>query len=121
MIANLWQDKIIASRSPPVSIPGVLNPLTTATLVSTEWLARHLDDPHVRVLDVSGHLDDDKINLAHDDYLAAHIPGAVWCVAAAALGRNTGSGGTSTICSPGMRRASRLVASTVSWGQRDIK
>ena len=46
--------------------------------MSTDWLAEHLDDPDVRVLDVSGHLDADRRNLARDDYLAAHVPGAVW-------------------------------------------
>jgi thiosulfate/3-mercaptopyruvate sulfurtransferase len=47
-------------------------------LVSTDWLAEHLHDPDVRVLDVSGHLDADRRNLARDDYLAEHIPGAIW-------------------------------------------
>lgn len=47
-------------------------------LVSTEWLAEHLDDADVRVLDVSGYHDDAGANMAHDHYLDAHIPGAVW-------------------------------------------
>lgn len=47
-------------------------------VVSTTWLAERLDDPAVRILDVSGHLDADRNNLAHGDYLDAHIPGAVW-------------------------------------------
>lgn len=47
-------------------------------LVSTGWLADHLDDDDVRVLDVSGHLDEQGRNQAHDDYLAEHLPGAVW-------------------------------------------
>jgi thiosulfate/3-mercaptopyruvate sulfurtransferase len=42
-------------------------------LVSTDWLAARLDDPNVRVLDCRYAFDHD----AHDDYLAAHIPGAV--------------------------------------------
>ena len=46
--------------------------------VSTAWLAAHLDDPMVRIIDVRAHLDDDRRNLAHDDYVAEHIPGAVW-------------------------------------------
>lgn len=47
-------------------------------LVTTEWLAAHLDDPTVRVLDVTGVLDGERNNVAHDRYLAEHIPGAVW-------------------------------------------
>lgn len=47
-------------------------------LVSTEWLAERLGDPHVRVLDVSGFHDDSGANAAHGDYLAGHVPGAVW-------------------------------------------
>lgn len=58
----------------------------TDSLVTTDWLAEHLDDPKVRVLDVSGHLDEERRNLAHDDYLAAHIPGAVWFDVASAHG-----------------------------------
>jgi len=47
-------------------------------LVTTEWLAAHLDDDGVRILDVSGFLDDAGANQAHDAYLAEHVPGAVW-------------------------------------------
>ena len=47
-------------------------------LVTTEWLAEHLDDDGVRVLDVSGFLDEAGVNRAHDEYLAEHIPGSVW-------------------------------------------
>ena len=47
-------------------------------LVTTDWLAAHLDDPHVRVLDVSGALDADRVNEARESYLAEHLPGAVW-------------------------------------------
>lgn len=55
-------------------------------LVTTEWLNRHLDDPDVRVLDVTGFLDADRRNLAHDVYLDTHIPGAVWFDVASAHG-----------------------------------
>ena len=45
------------------------------TLVSTEWLAAHLDDPDLRVLDASWYLPamnrDPKA-----EYDAGHIPGA---------------------------------------------
>lgn len=47
-------------------------------LVSTDWLSERLTDEDVRVLDVSGFLDDAGANGAHDDYVAEHIPGAVW-------------------------------------------
>ena len=55
-------------------------------LVSTQWLADHLDDPQVRVLDVSGHLDSNRRNQAFDQYLAEHLPGAIWFDVASADG-----------------------------------
>jgi thiosulfate/3-mercaptopyruvate sulfurtransferase len=53
------------------------NPLSDdpSTLVSTEWLARHLKDPDLRVLDASWYLPAMGRN-ARDEYAAAHIPGA---------------------------------------------
>lgn len=45
------------------------------TLVSTEWLARHLNDPDLRVLDASWYLPDTGRD-AEAEYKAAHIPGA---------------------------------------------
>ncbi|MBC2834445.1 3-mercaptopyruvate sulfurtransferase [Paragemmobacter straminiformis] len=45
------------------------------TLVSTEWLAAHLKDPDLRVLDASWYLPDAGRN-AKAEYAAAHIPGA---------------------------------------------
>lgn len=57
------------------------------TLVSTEWLAAHLDDPKVRVVDIRGyvHTKDLGEGRQHADYVAAraeyeagHIPGAVY-------------------------------------------
>ena len=45
------------------------------TLVSTDWLAAHLKDPDLRVLDASWYLPDAGRN-AKADYTAAHIPGA---------------------------------------------
>ncbi len=44
-------------------------------LVSTEWLAAHLDAPDVKVLDASFHLPDAGRD-AKADYAARHIPGA---------------------------------------------
>lgn len=44
-------------------------------LVSTEWLAAHLDAPDVRVLDASWHMPDTGRN-ARAEYADAHVPGA---------------------------------------------
>ena len=46
-------------------------------LVSTEWLAAHLDDPHVRVVD-SSYKQPGITPTARQDYDAGHIPGAVF-------------------------------------------
>ena len=46
-------------------------------LVSTEWLAAHLDDPHVRVLD-SSYKQPGITPTAREDYNSGHIPGAVF-------------------------------------------
>lgn len=45
-------------------------------LVSTEWLAEHLDDPNIRIVDVRWGLDDD--NAGEEAYKKSHIPGAVY-------------------------------------------
>jgi thiosulfate/3-mercaptopyruvate sulfurtransferase len=45
------------------------------TLVSTGWLAAHLNDPTLRVLDASWYLPAQNRN-GRGEYLAAHIPGA---------------------------------------------
>jgi thiosulfate/3-mercaptopyruvate sulfurtransferase len=45
------------------------------TLVSTEWLAAHLSDPDLRVIDASWYLPDTGRD-ARAEYAAAHIPGA---------------------------------------------
>ena len=50
---------------------------TTDPLVSTEWLAAHLDDPGVKVLDASFKLPG-VLPLPREDFLAAHIPGAAF-------------------------------------------
>jgi thiosulfate/3-mercaptopyruvate sulfurtransferase len=46
-------------------------------LVSTEWLAAHLDDPQVRVLDAS-YKQPGIAPTAREDYQRGHIPGAVF-------------------------------------------
>lgn len=50
--------------------------LTTENpLVSTEWLARHMQAPDVRIIDASWYLPQQKRD-AKAEYAAAHIPGA---------------------------------------------
>lgn len=57
-----------------------LGPVTTAgaadatPLVSTDWLNDNLDNPDVLVLDIRSPL----AKSGQEDYLKAHIPGAVW-------------------------------------------
>lgn len=46
-------------------------------LVSTEWLAQHLANPDLRVVDATYHLPNLKRD-ARAEYAAAHIPGAVF-------------------------------------------
>jgi len=50
---------------------------TTDPLVSTEWLASHMNDANVKLLDATFKLPG-ILPLPKDDYLAAHIPGAVY-------------------------------------------
>jgi thiosulfate/3-mercaptopyruvate sulfurtransferase len=55
-------------------------------LVTTEWLAEHLNDPDIRVVDIRGYVvtrpigpgvEEAEYRGAREEYLAAHIPGAV--------------------------------------------
>jgi thiosulfate/3-mercaptopyruvate sulfurtransferase len=50
---------------------------TVDPLVTTAWLADHLSDPKVKILDASFKMPG-VLPLPKDDYLAAHIPGAVF-------------------------------------------
>jgi thiosulfate/3-mercaptopyruvate sulfurtransferase len=52
-------------------------PSTDDPLVTTDWLATHLDDPKVKIVDATFKLPG-VLPLPKDDYLAAHIPGAVF-------------------------------------------
>lgn len=47
------------------------------SIVSTEWLAKRLDEPDLRVLDGTWHMPQLKRD-ARAEFLAAHIPGAVF-------------------------------------------
>ena len=49
----------------------------TDPIVSTNWLAEHIDDSSIVVLDASWHMPAAKRNAA-EDYAAGHIPGAVF-------------------------------------------
>jgi len=51
--------------------------MATDPLVSTEWLAMHLNDANVKVVDATFKLPG-VLPLPKDDYLAAHLPGAVF-------------------------------------------
>jgi thiosulfate/3-mercaptopyruvate sulfurtransferase len=50
---------------------------TDDPLVSTDWLSARLDDPKVRIIDASYKMPG-VLPLPSDDYLRAHIPGAVF-------------------------------------------
>lgn len=49
----------------------------TSPFVTTDWLARHLSDPGMVVVDASWHMPNASRN-AQAEYLAGHIPGAVF-------------------------------------------
>jgi thiosulfate/3-mercaptopyruvate sulfurtransferase len=57
-----------------MSNPGYTNP---EALVSTEWLAEHLNAPDVRIIDASHHLPTAGRN-AKTEYDQQHIPGAIF-------------------------------------------
>ena len=44
-------------------------------LVSTDWLAEHLDDPKVRIVDCRYYFDG---RVGRDEYERGHLPGAVY-------------------------------------------
>jgi thiosulfate/3-mercaptopyruvate sulfurtransferase len=55
------------------------------TLVSTDWLANHIDDPNIRIIDIRGYVHTRDLGAgeqeadyvgARDEYLQGHIPGA---------------------------------------------
>jgi thiosulfate/3-mercaptopyruvate sulfurtransferase len=56
-------------------------------LVSTDWLSARLDDPKVKIIDASYKMPG-VLPLPSDDYLAAHIPGAVFFDVNAIADRN---------------------------------
>jgi thiosulfate/3-mercaptopyruvate sulfurtransferase len=54
-----------------------MTPSTDDPLVSTDWLAARLDDPKVKIIDATFKLPG-VLPLPVEDYLAAHLPGAVF-------------------------------------------
>jgi thiosulfate/3-mercaptopyruvate sulfurtransferase len=57
--------------------------MTEQSLVSTDWLAQHLHDPNMRIVDIRGHVLPASNPLPHyfnhrSDYEQSHIPGAVF-------------------------------------------
>lgn len=55
----------------------------TSPLVTTEWLAAHLTDPDLRIIDIRGHVLPADLPPPHyfnheADYLQSHIPGALF-------------------------------------------
>jgi thiosulfate/3-mercaptopyruvate sulfurtransferase len=60
-----------------------VNHMPASPLVSTEWLAHHLDDVNLRIVDIRGHVLPASEPPPHyfnhyQDYLLWHIPGAVF-------------------------------------------
>src|SRR5690349_15995533 len=47
------------------------------SLVSTEWLAEHLGEPDLRIVDASWHMPASGRS-GREEFLAAHIPGAIF-------------------------------------------
>ncbi len=57
--------------------------MSDSPLVTTEWLAEHLDQPNLRIVDIRGHVLPATEPPPHyfnhyDDYTKSHIPGAVF-------------------------------------------
>src|SRR5881392_3713251 len=72
--------------------PGFAHP---AFLAETDWLAAHLDDPNVIVLDGTVHLIPDPkitytVKAGREDFEKGHIPGAQFVDLQADLSDNTG-------------------------------
>ncbi len=55
----------------------------TSPLVTTDWLAAHLNEPNLRIVDIRGHVENASQPPPHyfahrDDYDQSHLPGAVF-------------------------------------------
>ena len=72
-------------------------------LVSTDWLAQHLHDPDLRVVDVRWYLD--PARRGRDAYAPGHIPGAVFLDVERDLSAPGGGRGGPPAGIPGPRRS----------------
>lgn len=63
--------------------------MSTSRFVTTSWLADHLGQPDVKVVDASWHMPAAKRS-GRDEYLAGHIPGAVFFDIDAVADRSSG-------------------------------
>jgi thiosulfate/3-mercaptopyruvate sulfurtransferase len=69
---QVWQRRIDCGNAEDLTMTS-----TTDPLVTTEWLAAHLNDPHVRILDATFKLPG-VTPLPIEDFRTAHIPGAAF-------------------------------------------
>src|SRR5713226_4681480 len=68
---------VVDSRCPDAAPAIVYSVRMLDALVTTEWLAKHRDEPDLRVVDGTWHMP--QLNRdARAEFLAAHIPGAVF-------------------------------------------
>jgi len=65
----------LMKRPTPAAAFRYTPPMTTSPLVTTDWLAAHLDDPLVRIADVRWYLSGKR---GLDEYNRGHIPGAAF-------------------------------------------
>ena len=65
------------AHAPPRRARDAMSPEAFPLTVSTEWLAAHLGEPDLRVVDGTNYLPHLKRD-AHAEYRQAHIPGAVF-------------------------------------------
>jgi thiosulfate/3-mercaptopyruvate sulfurtransferase len=84
--SRLWHShsaerSLVLALTPAPPGPILRHPQKGAAMkspfVTTEWLAAHLDDPDVVIVDASWHMPNAARN-AQAEYLAGHIPGAVF-------------------------------------------
>src|SRR5262249_40115730 len=66
-----------SSQTPHCTQASYHDGVPSNPLVTTAWLAKHLDDPHVRVVDCRWYLRPFDDRCGDDEYPAEHIPGAV--------------------------------------------
>ena len=92
-------------------------------LVSTDWLQAHLEDPELRIFDVTVHLRPStpgpyRVESGRADYEAAHIPGAAFLDLAADLSDTASPLGFTHL--PAHRLAAALGAAGVGAGDRVV-